>query len=225
MKTNLLFTTLTVFGMVFSSNAQVVVFDPSVVSTLVVNHNVQNANLSQIKDNEGKIAATQLLITAQMETIKQLEQKMHNSLSTVQGVISSAKGIIRASEIVKEISQYQTQMIEIAGQDPELGLVAAKTEYMLVQRTSDLLEYIFVATIGGDVNLMNNKQRLDLITHVVDELRFMRGLAYTITRKMKRARYAGVFRYMIPDELRPVVNTAEIAEKTIREAKELLGQL
>lgn len=224
MKTKLLLTTLMVLGILFSSKAQVVVFDPSVVSTLVVNHNVQNANLSQIKDNEGKIAATQLLITTQMETIKQLEQQMFNSLTTVQGVISSAKGIIRATEIVKEIGEYQKQMIEIAGQNPELGLVAAKTEYMLVQRTSDLLEYIFVATVGGEVNLMNNKQRLDLITHVVDELRFMRGLAYTITRKMKRARYAGVFRYMIPDELRPVVNTAEIAERTIQEAKELLGQ-
>lgn len=223
MKKLLLITAVLIFS-IGSVNSQTVVFDPAVVTALTLNHQVQNENLSQIKDNEGKIAATQALITTQMEAIKRVQEKMHNSLKTVQGVISSAKGIIRATEIVDDIVGYQSRMIDLAGQDPELGLVAARTEYMLVQRTADLMEYIYVATAGTDMNLMNNADRLSLITHVVDELRIMRGMAYTIARKMQRAKYAGIFRYMIPRELRPAINTARLVDETLQDTKELLGQ-
>lgn len=205
-----------------TARSQQVVFDPSVVSTLVMNHNIQNTNLSLIKDNEGAIAATQALISTQMDAIRIVEQKMHNSLYEVQGIITGAKGIIRASEIVADIAVYQSDMIDIAGQDAKLGLVAAKTEYLLVQRTGDLFEYIYYATVGGDINLMNNKERLDLITHVVNELRVMRGMAYTIAQKMKRARYAGILRYMIPEDLRPMINTTLLVDETIQDAKDLL---
>ena len=57
--------------------------------------------------------------------------------------------------------------------------VAVKTEAALIKRTADLFTYIYtVAIIGGDFNLMNNHGRLDIIKHVVRELRVMRGLAY-----------------------------------------------
>jgi hypothetical protein len=40
---------------------------------------------------------------------------------------------------------------------------------------------------GGEKNLMDNKQRIDLCIHVVNELRRMRGLAYAVCRQMKSA--------------------------------------
>jgi len=200
--------------------AQQVVFDPTVVSTLVVNHTVQQAALSDIKDNEGEIATYQKAITAKMIQIHALEEKMYNSLKSVQSIIGQSKNIIYASNIAKDIGTYQAQMIETAKGDPQLMIIAAKTELELVNRTSDLFTYIYqVAVIGTDVNLMSNSDRLNLIRHVVDELRIMRGLSYSINRKMRLAKYAGLWKAMNPLGLRYPNNSAAIARSLVDEYK------
>ena len=179
--------------------AQQLVFDPAVVSTLVVNHTAQQEALKDIKNSETEIAAAQKVIAIQMSYIKELEQKMYNSLRNVSMVITGAKDIIYASQIARDIGTYQQQMMQIASGDPVLLAVAVKTEAALIQRTADLFTYIYtVAVIGGDINLMNNKERLDIIKHVVRELRIMRGMAYGIVRKMRVARYAGVMKTLNP---------------------------
>ena len=80
-------------------------------------------------------------------------------------------------------------MVELAVGDPALLLVSAKTELELVNRTADLTQYIYqVAIVGTDVNLMDNKQRIDLLKYVINELRNMRGIAYAVCRQMKTAK-------------------------------------
>lgn len=203
-----------------SGLAQQMVFDPAVVSTLVINHQAQQTALSDIKDSEGKIAALQKAISYEMTQIHLLEEKMYKSLKSVQSIIGQSKNIIYASNIAKDIGTYQSQMIQTAKGDPELMLIAAKTELELVNRTADLFTYIYqVAVIGTDVNLMNNSERLDLIRHVVDELRIMRGLAYGINRRMRLAKYAGLWKAMNPLGLKYPNNSKAIAQSLIDEYK------
>ena len=178
---------------------QQIVFDPAVVSTLVINHTAQQTALSEIKNNEAEIAASQKVIALQMSHIRELEQKMYNSLRQVSVLIAGARDIVYASRIATDIGNYQKEMVEIARDNPVLLAVAVKTEAALISRTADLLTYIYqFAIVGGDINLMNNKDRLMIIQHVVRELRIMRGMAYGIVRKMRVARYAGVLRTMNP---------------------------
>jgi hypothetical protein len=54
------------------------------------------------------------------------------------------------------------------------------------------MEYLVVAVTGTDINLMNNKQRSDLIKYIIQELRVMRGLAYAVCRQMKMAKPYGI---------------------------------
>lgn len=200
--------------------AQQVVFDPTVVSTLVINHTAQQAALSDIKESEGQIATYQKAITAKMIQIHALEEKMYNSLKSVQSIVGQSKNIIYASAIAKDIGTYQAQMIQTAKGDPELMLIAAKTELELINRTADLFTYIYqVAVVGTDVNLMTNADRLVLIRHVVDELRIMRGLSYTINRKIRLAKYAGLWKAMNPLGLKYPNNSAAIAKSLVDEYK------
>lgn len=209
---------LTLAGL--TSQAQQLVFDPVVVSTLVVNHAAQQSTLSQIKDSEGEIAATQKLISIKMLQIKELEEKMYNSLKTVQSIVGQGKNIIYASQIAQDIGTYQAQMMDIARGDNELMIIAAKTEYELIKRSADLFTYIYqVAVIGTDVNLMSNSDRLALIRHVVDELRVMRGLSYSIVRKMRLAKYAGLIKAINPLGLSYPNNSKAIAASLIEEFK------
>lgn len=198
--------------------AQQIVFDPTVVSTLVVNHTMQYNALSDIKTNEKKIATLQTMVSAELAKIQLLEQKMYNSLKSVQSIIGQSKNIIYASAIAKDIGKFQGQMMETAKGDPELMLIAAKTELELINRTADLFTYIYqVAVVGTDMNLMSNADRLNLIRHVVDELRIMRGLAYGINRKMRLAKYAGLWKAMNPLGLKYPNNSKAIAQSLIDE--------
>ncbi|KAA5539141.1 plasmid transfer protein [Adhaeribacter rhizoryzae] len=200
--------------------AQQVVFDPTVVSTLVINHTAQQAALNDIKDNESKIATFQKAITLKMIEIKELEEKMYNSLKSVQSIIGQSKNIIYASTIAKDIGTYQAEMMQTAKGDPELMIIAVKTELELINRTADLFTYIYqVAVVGTDVNLMSNSERLALIRHVVDELRIMRGLSYSINRKMRLAKYAGLWKAMNPLGLKYPNNSKAIAQSLVDEYK------
>lgn len=203
-----------------SAWSQQVVFDPAVVSTLVINHTAQQTALKDIKNSEAEIATAQKVIAVQMTYIKELEQKMYNGLKNVSMVITGAKDIIYASQIAEDIGQYQQEMVNIATGDPILLAVAVKTEAALIRRTADLFTYIYtVAIIGGDFNLMNNKARLDIIKHVVRELRVMRGMAYGIVRKMRVAKYAGVMKTLNPFGMNYPNNGAAIVKSLLNELK------
>lgn len=203
----------------FQAFSQTPVIDVGVISTLVFNHTVQQATLNDIKDSEGEIAAAQKVIAVKMEQIRALEEKVYTSLKTVQAAVKDAKNIVYAGQIVTDIGEYQSKMFQLAGEDPELTIVAAKTQLALVNRTTDLMLYIAQATVPGDVNLLNNKQRHDMINHVVTELRVMRGIAYGITRKMLVAKRAGILKTLNPLKYDWPDNGAAIVEELLADFK------
>ncbi|WP_460880890.1 hypothetical protein [Pontibacter rugosus] len=84
------------------------------VSTLVVNHTAQQAALKDIKESEAKIFVVQQAIASKMVQIKELEEKMYNSLKSVQSIIGQSKNIVYASRIAQDIGTYQGQMMDIA---------------------------------------------------------------------------------------------------------------
>ncbi|MDR3137855.1 MAG: plasmid transfer protein, partial [Tannerellaceae bacterium] len=116
-------------------------------------------------------------------------------MSTVNAVVKNGKDIVYASQIAAQIGEYQSQAAKLAAGDPELLLVVAKTEYELITRSTDLLVHIYnVSLAGGEKNLLDNKQRIDLCTHVVGELKRMRALAYSVTRQLKSAKRSGIIK-------------------------------
>ncbi len=168
-----------------SLKAQAIVWDPIVQTTMIVNHLEQNSQLKDIKTNETKIATAQSVIALKMEQIRAIEEKVYKSLKSATIVIQNVKDIGYAYEISSEIGKYQSEMGRLAKQKPELLVVAARAEVALLSKGADLLNYIIVATTATDANLMNNEQRIRIIHHVVDELRIMRGMAYSIVRQMR----------------------------------------
>ena len=105
----------------------------------------------------------------------------------------------------QDIAKYQSEAAKYAVGDPKLLTIIAKTEYELISRSVDLMIYINnIALQGGEKNLMDNKQRIDLCIHVVNELRRMRGLAYAVCRQMKSAKRAGVLKTLVPGQFKYV---------------------
>ena len=147
--------------------SQKAVLDITCMETLIANHKVQHTSFAKVKENEAQISLIQKQISEKMVQIEFFQSKFYNSLKSVEAIIKTGK----------DIGKYQKQMVELAVGDPALLLVSAKTELELVNRTADLTQYIYqVAIVGTDVNLMDNKQRIDLLKYVINELRNMRGI-------------------------------------------------
>jgi len=187
---------------------------------LVINHEAQQRVLVDIKEKETTIATAQATIASQMMVIRELKQKVYHSMSRVNAIVRDSKSIIYAIDIAKDIGEYQAKMVEMAAGDPVLTIVAIKAEAELITRTAALFTYIYTtAIIGGDINLMDNKQRLDIIRHVVSELRTMRGIAYGIYRRMSIAKRAGVWRSMNPFKLNYPNSGAAIVSSLLEEIR------
>ena len=174
--------------------AQSIVIDPVMIGTLVYSHQEQQGVLKDIQSEETKI-----------RNIQSLQEKTYNYLSTVNAVVKNGKDIIYASTLARDIAKYQSEAAKYAVGDPKLLTIIAKTEYELISRSVDLMIYINnIALQGGEKNLMDNKQRIDLCIHVVNELRRMRGLAYAVCRQMKSAKRAGVLKTLVPGQFKYV---------------------
>ena len=86
----------------------------------------------------------------------------------------------------------------MASGDAALTAIALGMQLQIADRSYHLLQDIVFALLGGEiggvpVNLMDNKQRLDLINRVNKELRLLRGMVYGVFRKMRRIKRIGVF--------------------------------
>ncbi len=200
------------------AQAQQLVVDPALATTLVVTHTEQQSTLNDIKSSESAIRNYQILIQAKLMQIKDMQDKVYSYLSTAQSVVKNVKDIIYASQIARQIAEYQSKMFELAAGDPKLLIVAAKTEYELISRSADLFLYIYnFATAGGANNLLDNKQRIDLVIHVVEELKMMRGLAFAVNRQMRQAAREGIWKTMSPGSFRYVTNGQRTIDRLLRD--------
>ena len=101
-----------------------------------------------------------------MNQIQSLQEKTYNYLSTVNAVVKMERYYL-CFNLARDIAKYQSEAAKYAVGDPKLLTIIAKTEYELISRSVDLMIYINnIALQGGEKNLMDNKQRIDLCIHV-----------------------------------------------------------
>ncbi len=181
-----------------TGKAQQLVWDPLVMSTLVVQHTEQQEKLKEIRSNESRILTAQIYISEKMEQIREINEKMHSRLTTVTSIIKDTKELRYAAQIAADIARYQERMLQLAASNPTLLLVAYQAEKALVDRTANLMIYMYSALVGGEVNMLDNRQRQQILEHVIEELRLMRGMAYGVQRKMRFAARVGVFTALNP---------------------------
>ena len=200
----------------FPAHSQsVIVWDPAVQATLIACHAAQQEKLKEIKENEASILAAQLVISDQLEKIHEIEEKLYERLQTVFSIVQDGANIVYAGQIADDIAKYQGDMIEYASENPALVGVAYEAEAVLITRTANLLTYLATATLGTDLNLLDNRQRQEIIEYTVKELRLMLGIAYTVATNMKIASkerdwdHKKVFELDYPD------NDREILEKVL----------
>ncbi|MDE3744041.1 hypothetical protein [Maribacter polysaccharolyticus] len=167
--------------------------DAAIVAAVSLGHYVENENLKKIRNHEAEISALQTVIAEETYAIKELEKKLYQSMATVQAFINDAQTIREITIAGEQIAEYQTRTAEIVADDPELLIIALRAEAYLVEQSANLLLEISFAVLGGDANLMNNKERMDLLHHILERMTHLRSLTYSLMKRLEMAEGIEVF--------------------------------
>ena len=184
----------------FSQEEVTVVSDAAVREALVTLHKTQYDNLGRMESAETNIATLEEKIRLYTGQIATIETKLYESLSKVDDILVQARSIERIIRRGEQIANETREICDIIIEDPELlvaGLASSVTE-RITKSITDLTEYLVMATTGGQINLMNNQDRIKIIYHVDVELRVIRAQLCVFKHELLVAKRQGILRVLFP---------------------------
>jgi hypothetical protein len=179
-----------IFG---TARAQVAVTDPVFTGAYLGQSINQNNRLSAIEDNNRRIRDMQVFVNVQLNEIRQLQQTTYNYLRQAQGIVRNIGQLQQAMQIFDGIYNHAQQAVTLAWGDPVLLTVARDTQREVLRRGYALIgEITSFALADGSNNLLDSKQRIDFMNGVINELRILRGITFSVLRQMQTAQRNGI---------------------------------
>jgi len=164
------------------------VVDYTVISTMVEIHKTESGHYRDLKDKETTNTTLQTLVTKTTEEYRAISDKIERRYTDVSILLSQVGKLPQIIRIINDIQDYQVSLLEIVQDHPEFVLIGINTEVALMKRVTRLYKYVYLnAILGTDLNKMPIAKRLEIVDHVLTELRVIRGLCYSISSKMKNA--------------------------------------
>ena len=173
----------------------------------------------EAKENQGSNSVNEEVNKNLIKSVKEKYRAVQDRFAKL-SIVIDAFGIGAAAEpLVNSIIDNQQQIVFYCSQNPELLLFAVETERVFVERSYSLLNYLFGLSASiGVVNQMKVSERRILFQHILDELREINGLSYTVSRSLQHhlERKRGVNPY-----LQYVATEMALVEEIIQSAKTL----
>ncbi len=145
----------------------------------------EQQTLKSIKEDQELVRKASENIAYQTAALIVLKEKYYKSLSVVENTVETAKLIEEINRITQEIIQFQVEAFEYAKEDPQLVIVASNAELRLLEETYYVLADLYIATLGGQKNLMNSVERLDLMYNLKKEMYKLRNFSYEVLTIVK----------------------------------------
>lgn len=175
-----------------------IVNDPATRETFIRFHQKQWDEFLKMKENQGTIAATQELVRNESQEIARIQGEFYNSLSQVNNILCDIRSVIVIAQDTRDIFQYLYECDTITMSNPELLLIAMNTKLAIVERIEHLGTYLALALTGGELNLMNNKDRLVFISKVSTETKILKGYANYLRFELQLALKNGFWQSLFP---------------------------
>lgn len=154
-------------------------------------HQLVDVNKEEFKRQETARNKQALVNSSEMVNRTQLEKlqikygELQDRYSTLATAIDAAKIGIKATPVVQSIIRNQRAIIQEAGNDPILFMLAVETEKEFVQKAQTLINYLIgLVAVIGDVNQMKASDRFLLFNHVIVELKYLDNMSRTLAMTM-----------------------------------------
>lgn len=166
--------------------------------TFITFHKRQLDNFLIMREQEGNILAAQQLVTREAQEISRIRSEIYASLSMVSNIIMDVRSIVTIAQDTQKIFEYLQDCDQITIEHPELALIALDTKLAIYNRIEQLSIYLATATTGGEMNLMNNADRLKFISRVSVDTRTLKGYTFYLRSQLELAVKNGFWRSLFP---------------------------
>jgi len=171
----------------------------------------------EAKANQGRNAVNEEVNKNLVNSVKEKYRIVQERFAKLSIVIDAFGIGVTAEPLVNSIIDNQQQILFYCSQNPELLLFAVESEKIFVERSYSLLNYLVGLSASiGVVNQMKLSERRILFQHIIDELREINGLSYTVSKSLQNhiQRKRGVNPY-----LAYVATEMALVEEIIQNAK------
>lgn len=191
--------------------------DYIVVAAVASVHKAERNLLDEIERNQENILIPTTLLAYSTAELIFVEQKLHNAYEKVQVIIDNAQVFLQIIDFSKDIIALQDKTYDLAKDRPELMLIAAKAEIDLVKEATAIMINLLMVTKESKFNLMNNKQRLDVMYKVFLDLRNLKAKAFFIYKLVQSSIFTKGIDLIIQNTLNLHVEYDEIYQSLKQE--------
>ncbi len=180
-------------------------------------HKVQVDAKNQQAVNTTNEAANMTLLAKLKDTYRTLQHR-YNTLGTA---ITVADIGLEGEPMVRQIINYQGQIMELAEKNPAIIALGYQTEIEFAEKAESLIGYVAGLTLSiGDVNQMKASDRKMLFDYVIQQLSRIQELAGNMLNLLQYNNLAAVLKALNPFQTF-IDQDKSIAKDIIQNAKYL----
>jgi len=171
----------------FSAYAQYGADGAVVLGGIISTAILEQGHLDDIESDQERILISSAVIALETAALAAVEKKLLDGLSEVDDIINSAKIILKIYKYTEDIFAWQEKTFEVVKEKPELLSIATEQEIKLIREVAYLMNDLIIATKKSETNLLNNKNRLDIMRMVLSEILELRDSAQRFYYLLKGA--------------------------------------
>lgn len=176
----------------FSAYAQYGADGAVVLGGIISTAILEQGHLDDIESDQERILISSAVIALETAALAAVEKKLLDGLSEVDDIINSAKIILKIYKYTEDIFAWQEKTFEVVKEKPELLSIATEQEIKLIREVAYLMNDLIIATKKSETNLLNNKNRLDIMHMVLSEILELRDSAQKFYYLLKGASYMDI---------------------------------
>ncbi len=166
--------------------AQGIVVDESKLLELTENQVVLLAALQQGENESEALKDIREEVAGKTTLIHAVQSRLYRSLSELPEGLAASQKVKNCAQAASDIYALQKEILELTQDNPSLSGVSLGLSWALAERTAAMAIALQQGVLGtGEENLLHAGQRLELLSHVENELRLMRGMCFQVRRRLK----------------------------------------
>lgn len=176
----------------FSTYAQYGADGAVVLGGIISTSILEQGYLDDIESDQQRILISSAVIALEEAALATVEKKLIDGLSEVDNIISDAKIILKIYRYSEDIFAWQEKTFEVVKEKPELLSIAIQQEIKLIREVAYLMNDLIIATKESETNLLNSKNRLDVMSMILSEMLELRDSAQKFYYLLKGASYMDI---------------------------------
>ncbi len=174
--------------------------DPFLEGAIIAANTSENANYSNIKNNQTAIQKAQEATIAVVDKVNQVQNNIYKGLMQVSSVLKNAFQVKECLQALNDILSYESDMLAESKQNPLALAFAVKIESEMVDKA--VASYTDISTVVLKANtkdlLMDAGERETLLYKIQLDLNTLRGMAAYAYYKVHLAVMQGIINSFNP---------------------------